>query len=626
MDESLDELLRRSELDQQRHGIEEKARAARERGDLAQAATLWRASLDLAQRAGDGFTQGYVEGQLADVLIEAGQTHAAKQVLEASLAAGNFIPFASSLLTDLYMEEGAFEDAFRVQRRSWILSAERVHGNGMPMPDPTPQIVSFAKWWKDSGAEAPIILAENWAQEAQSREAWFAVRHERAQWLEKGDSTAAALELYLELIREGTRHDATYTRAMVLLDRAKRTQESLDLARAALGIGLSASLEEQARKRIARLEKKGAEPATRGARAGARASKSLVPAFSVRTGERNLRWVGQVEITGGISTMVATPEGVFIMGGTEFGLWWSAGGTTEALRLRAIPKRTQLFLGQAAALVSDEGKVSEGAARVEIVGQDWTTAASFSLPGVTSEVAQTSWGLAIGCRTGSLYALDWSGHLRWRFDLPQDPDASAYGRACPYLVSNAETDGVVFSTHGEVYALNVRGEVGWKWQVPAHSTQHVDGPISVIMTGGDSVSALQATRDGGALIASMSGDVYRVNGKGKVVWSIAIGHNTSQLLTDEQDQLVAVAHARGVNFVDGSRRQSTVMASQRWLRVARSLDGQTTLVREGKLLHVLDASGRESSVVEFSRPISEAAFVGSRIVVAAGKLISFEVA
>src|ERR1044071_8555939 len=124
-------------LDHQRLPIEEKARRAQADGDLARAAALWTQSLDLARRGGEDMSRWYVEGQLADVLIKSGQIEEAKHLLEVSLRAGNDLPFAHSLLTDIYMEQGAFDDAFRVRHKAWQSVSKRAERNGMPQFDPS---------------------------------------------------------------------------------------------------------------------------------------------------------------------------------------------------------------------------------------------------------------------------------------------------------------------------------------------------------------------------------------------------------------------------------------------------------------------------------------------------------
>jgi len=615
VDDELNALERRMQLDRQRLPVEEEARQAQAGGDLVRAAALWTRSLDLARRGGDDVSRWYVEGQLADVLIKSGQVGEAKQLLEASLRAGNDLPFAHSLLTDIYMERGEFDDAFRVRHDAWRIVSKPAERNGMPPINPSAQIVAFAKWWKATGSDRPIALAEKWAEEAQARGAWFAVRHERAQFLEKQDASAAALELYLDLVRQGSKHDATYTRAMILLDRAKRSEEALALARAIPGVGLSASLEEQAQKRIARLEAKGKAQSGATAR-GPKQPKAVVPAFSVRSGEV-LCW-SQVELKGGVSSILPIPNGVYATGSTEPALWWIATGASEPIRLRAIAKRTRLHLSHGAALVTDDGTVKEGRARVEVLGPDWSTITSIDLPGVTSEVAPTSWGIALGCRAGGLYAVGLDGVVRWRFDLPERSEASPFGRACPYFVSSVAADGtVVFSSYADVYALTGQGRVAWTWRLP--SSPSIGGLVSLSMP--VSVSAIHATRQGGAWIASQDGGVFHVNSHGKLTWSTNVGGNVSQLLLDREDSLAAIGHSGGVTVIGAHGALSTIVESKHWPRVARSTDGRCLVTIEGKVLNLFDGTGRRGAVVEFSRTISDAAFTAEHIVIAAGKLV-----
>lgn len=622
-DDDLDELERRMELDRKRLPIEEAAREAQASGDLANAARLWRESLALAER-GDGVSRWYVEGQLADVLLKSGDVTAAKDVLEQSIQSGSDIPFAHSLLVDIYMGERAFEAAFRVHHSSWRSISERARRNGMPSIDPSPQIIAFAKWWKDTKSEKPIDLAEKWADETKARDALFAVQHERARFLEEQGAEAAALELYLSLVQQGSKVDSTFTRAMILLDRTKRSDEALALARSIPGRGLSAALEEKARKRVARLEAKLAKPKGRTSR-GEKAPKAIVPAFSIRSGASSLRWVSQVEIKGGIQSIIAAPGGLYATGGTEQALWWIEQDSVAPVRLRSIPKRTTfLRLSHGPALITDEGTVKDGRAHVEILGPDLAPVATAELPGITSEVAPTTWGVALGCRAGGLYAIDSTGVLRWRFDLPDEADAPSYSRPCPYFVGSAASDGsVVFSSFANVYALTSQAQVLWRWRLPSQE-QSIGGMLVLSMP--TSVSAIRATRDGGAWLASQDGRIFRVDNRGKTTWSGHIGHNVSQLLLDKDDRLAAVSHAKGIAFVEGDAgsRLTTAVQSQHWLRVLRGDDGRTYLATKDKTLSVFDEAGRVRAAIEFSRKITDVIITDRRVAIAAGKLVVFE--
>jgi hypothetical protein len=622
MDE-FEELQRRIQLDRERRPIEEQARHAHERGDWEQAITLWKRSCDLAVRGGDEISRWYVEGQLADVLIKAQRIAEATHVLETSVAAGNDLPFAHGLLVDLCMQQRRYADACRIQRESWRSTSARAEANGMPPIDPSPAIIRFAKWWKDTDSAEPIALAEQWANDARARDARFAVRHERAAMLEKTGDVPAALELYLELIREGSKHDATYTRAMLLLDRAKRGDEALELARSILGRGLSASVEEQARKRIVKLEARVSKQREPKGRQAKTATKAQVPSFSIRAGDSSLTWLGQIELKGGFSSIVPTDTGVFATGGTQPALWWIEEGAQAPVHLRAIDKRTRLFRGTGLALVTDEGTVSEGGARIELVASDWKTAATLTLPGVTSEVAIARWGIAVGCRAGGLYGVGWNGVLRWRFDLPMQPDESSFARPCPYYLSSApDIGGVVFSSFANVYAITEDGALAWEWRIPAPPAVQVHALVGTQMPTA-SVSCLRATRDGGAWVCTQSGGIFRLDGRGRVTWTSRTEANIADLLADVEDRLVALAHSGGVALANASGALHTVIASSARRTLARSEDGRLLLVTEGKVVKLLDASGAVRAVVEFSRAIAGAEFWGTRIVVAAGKLEAF---
>ena len=616
----LDDLERRVAFDQQRLPIEEAARKARERGDLTAAASLWQQAHALAVAYGDAISRWYVDGQLADVLIELKREAEAKTVLEASLAAGNDLPFAHSLLVGIYMGQGAVDEACRVQQNAWRTITLRAEKNGMPRIDPSPQIIAFAKWWKTTTEPRPIELAENWARDANAREAWFVVRHERAQWLEKSNQSEAALALYLELVQHGTRHDATYTRALLLLERAKRHAEAMALARSIPALGLSAALEERARKTVARVDAS-AKPKTSKA---PRAKKPVVPAFSIRAGEAAVRWLGQVDVKGGAHAIAARADGLFLTSaGTAPGLWWLAQGSDEPTYIRPIPKRAQLCGGHQLALVSDEGTVKDGSARVELIDRSGATIAALPLPGVTSEIATTSWGLAIGCRAGNLYGLGWDGTLRWRFDVPQTAETSAFGRPCPYFVSSKAAT-VVFSSFQDVHALREDGKAVWRWRLPPPQEQRI-GAFLTMQGPEASISALRATADGGAWVGSQNGDLFRLNARGQTEWAGKAPGNVAQLVVDEQDRLVGTVHSRGVSLVTPNGVLADVVASTSWPKVTRDSQGRFFLAVDRKTMHLIGPMGSLLATLEFSRTIEDAAIVGDSFVVAAGKLATFKV-
>ena len=626
----MESLEHRYEMEQRRQQLEDQARVANDAGDRPKAERLWRSALELARQSDDEFAVWFVEGQLGELLIESGRVSEATTLLEASLASGSDIPLALSLLVGLYREVRAYEQVARVLRYSWGRSIERSARCGGEPPDPFWQLVGLAKEWKDAGSELPISLAEQWALEAKHQQALFAVRHERSQWLEKQDDTAAALELYLDLIRQGTKYEATFTRALILLERAKRFEEAVTLARSICTMGLSASIEEQARKRIARLEAKAISP-----RSGNRSKKlpsqpkKLIPAFSIRTGGKSLKWVGQVELKGGAKSVLIVPSGVLVTRGADLGLWWIADGTVEPRLLRPAPTAGRLYLGNRTALiVTNEGNVASGSARVEIVDDDWTTIVTQQLPGVATKVAILDWGFAVGCRNGALYAIGQEGSLLWQFHVPSGPDARPFGRLCPYLVSGLLTAGsVVFSSYKDVYALTEGARLAWKWCLPDVEPISIGSGVAVTLgLPGPYVAAVQATREGGAWVASQAGELYRLDARGQVVTSLETGRNTSQFLTDDEGQLVAFAQSGSIAFVRADGGGTRIFKMDSWPQLHRSADGMIVLATEGKMLRIFRPGGELVSLVEFSRTIDAAGFVGSRIVVAANKIVAFEIA
>src|SRR5690606_8147901 len=145
--------------------------------------------------------------------------------------------------------------------------------------------------------------------------------------------------------------------------------------------------------------------------------------------------------------------------------------------------------------------------------------------------------------------------IRWRFDVPESSEPSPFGRACPYFVSSAAPDGtVVFSSYAEVVAVTGQGRVAWTWRIPA--PRSIGGLIVVMPV---SVSAVCATREGGAWIGSQDGGIFHVNGQGMLTWSTNVGGNVSQLVLDREDRLAAIGHSGGISVIGARGDVSTIV-------------------------------------------------------------------
>src|SRR5207253_713997 len=108
---------------------------------------------------------------------------------------------------------------------------------------------------------------------------------------------------------------------------------------------------------------------------------------------------------------------------------------------------------------------------------------------------------------------------------------------------------------------------------------------------GPYVSAVQATREGGAWVASQAGELYRLDGRGQVVTKLETGRNTSQLLTDDEGRLVAFAQSGSIAFLRADGGGTMIFNTDSWPQLHRSADGVIVLATEGKILRIFRPGG-----------------------------------
>lgn len=350
--------------------------------------------------------------------------------------------------------------------------------------------VARAKKGDEATAERWLLRAEGWAVRAGNPAARFAAWGQRGLVIERAGDLARAVSIFESALAAGSTDRLTYTRLLMAYERSKRWGDVLDLARRALGIQQDAAWEEDLRKRILRAE-------ARLSPGRIVAGSNTIPAFSVRHGANRLVTVSQSTIKHGagrvavssdgrsflISAGSAKPDNLTLLNAATSAAVWTKtvhGSSAEVLALRS-----DLFL-----VASDAGRIGDGQAELEFIGNDGRSINMVTLPDKLSEVRAVDDLVVAGCRDGYLYAFDASGRKRWRFLVPSRDDVpfNLMGSVpCPYFVK-LSPDGtrVMFSSWDTVYLIDARGRLQWTWRVTTESKRfHYTVPL------GDRVPAKQ---------------------------------------------------------------------------------------------------------------------------------------
>ena len=463
--------LRRAGRRDDSRAIAQEAIQAEEARRWLDAERLYRRALAAAGSESDEFNLAYLEGRLANALVQQERNSEAKDILEHSLGRPSDvrIPASVSMLVDIYLGERDWQRAETVLRDGIDAQTRREERAGRSRPDPTGSVLTLSGAGVKYADPEPIARAERWASDLGNRELWFAASHRRGQLTEESGDVEGAVAHYRWLADEGSAHEPTHTRLLILLERTGERAEALERATALLGRRWSASFEEQTRKRIQRLQ-------GRLAPRGQKPAKQVIPAFSVREGADMLEWVGQVEVKGGVAAVGRWQDALLVRSGGKDSALFAVPTTLAAPEhLRAMERGSFVVTSPAhdrAVLVTNEGRVADGRATVAGLDTQWRMADTVHLGGVTSEVAAVEWGVGAGSRDGGLYACDWNGRLLWTYRVPSEGDGEAYSRRCPYYVDGAaEVGRIVFSSWSEVMCLEPDGRVAWLWTIPTETRE-----------------------------------------------------------------------------------------------------------------------------------------------------------
>lgn len=436
---------------------------------------------------------------------------------------------------------------------------------------------------------------------------------------ERAGKQDAAMETCSAAIKEGSNDRQTYTRYLMYLEKQKQYEQALPVIERGLKVQHDAAWEANLRKRQQRIRRKaGLTPKD--------AVPKIIPVFSVRHGKKSVSLLHQVKFSPQLANLGVGQQVVYA----------SSGGKTPKLRAWDmedasmlwevdLPERTSGIVTTTDSVVTfaQEGRVGDGATIVRFFDLAGKEISSHKLPDAPSEVVSTSGFVHVGCRDGKLYAFSPRGRRLWSYGVPASSvnEDSAYMRPCPYYVRAAPSQ-VVFSSFSEVFAVDLRGKLRWRWSVPERKSVSRDEYIEVTMILGPAPVRGLATREDGRLTLVTADDtIYElIDGKTKkpfkrkveVLGSVAVDPEGLLWAVGADDQVLLLRNRRPLgrfNAPSGAFVSINSIADR-------------ILAWSGKELTIADTEGKPVANIEFVKRISHAECIDDkRIIVGAGHLV-----
>ena len=436
---------------------------------------------------------------------------------------------------------------------------------------------------------------------------------------EKSGKIEEAAVIFAEAIDEGSTDRRTFTRYLMYLEKEKRYDEALSIIRKGLKIQSDANWELDLRKRKQRIERK-AGKATKGGKT------SVIPIFSVRRGKATIALEHQIKFSPQVTNLVVSNEKAFSVSAgknpkltahnlNDASLFWQV----------ALPEKANGMIVTQNNVVtySQLGRVGDGKTILYFWSKEGTEVSRQELPDSVSVVAGVADRVYAGCRNGELYAFLEGGRRLWSYTVPGSKGKfdSEYMRPCPFRV-RAVNNLVVFSSFENLFALNGRGKLRWKWSVPGRETSTTSGGITITMsTGPSTIGDIAISQQSQHIIVSADDTVYEVyNGKmisqvrkkGKHIGKVTISPDNNIWAFSVNEQ-VYVLHNRKL-----SRRFKAPYGTQ----LSINPSANCLVAWSGRDLFLADLTGKVKAQLEFAKSISDVYCVDNgKLIVGAGQLV-----
>ena len=587
---------------------------------MRDAERAFRRALRTYEKEEDAGGVTYALGRLGHCYEQSGEVEKAIEAYRRAVESETDIPAIYSGLISLLVEQGKLDEAFRVADQ-WQTYGQR-HISG-----PAHQVFTNigARLTREKRYEEAIALLTRTVDAISAQrfpdEHWAAKSH-LGYAHEKAGRIDAAMEFFSAAVKDGSTNRQTYTRYVMYLEKTKQYEQALRVIKQGLGVQRNAAWEADLRKRQQRIGRKAGKVPKE-------ALPKIIPAFSVRRGKKSVSLVHQVKFSPQL-TNLAVGHGM---------VYATSGGKNPKLSAWQIDSAVvvwQLELPEAASGVVatmdgiathvQRGRVGEGATILCFLDLAGNEIASRRLPDVPSEVIAGNGRVYAGCRDGKLYAFSGRGKSLWSYRVPGSSDRqdSVYMRPSPYYVS-AASNLVVFSSFSNVFALDERGGLRWRWCVPERrSTSRSGGTALTISLGLASVRGLAVAADGSRVVVTADDAIYElVNGrisghvkrKGKTLGKVALDPTGAIWAIGADEQVLILQDRKAAGRFDAPPGA----------RLDLDSEADRVVAWAGEELVVASLAGRAIADIEFVNRVSHAECVNNgRIVVGAGHLIILE--
>ena len=428
-----------------------------------------RAGFRAAERRGPPH-QAVAFGALAQFLLEEDRPEDAEHEIQAALA---IVPDDVNLLRSLWRALHLKRDASGVvEVMLHEFKVRNQPSGGWPV----------LCWLADLTArEGEPEFAEELARQAVERAR--SDENAEAHWLavgilgrviERADRTSEAIEVWQSAFERGSRDPLTVNRLSMHLERQRKLVEAVTVVEQAIEQPLPSDVEDQLRKRLercrARLEKR---------------SRRDIPAFSVRTGEREMRLLAQARVSPAVRKLhTAGAIGRSWSLRRNAGVWtkWAIESAAVLERRDDLPRlRTLEFAADGHAIgAAQTGPVDECVTDLGFLSPDGDLVGTNQLPNGLSQISGNSSGSwFVGCRDGGLYAYSVRGEHLWTWQVPGSENYSGYRywRPCPFVVA-ADDQGALVASFDSVYRITNEGELQWSFNLAAQVPQTSGLPAS----------------------------------------------------------------------------------------------------------------------------------------------------
>lgn len=571
----------------------------------------------------DNDTDGvaYALGRMGSCYESSGETNKAVATYRRAVSLGTDIPAIYHGFIGLLVDEGSLDEAFAVANTWQTYGQRHISGSAHQI-----FVGLGAGLTREKRYEEAITLLSRTIEEIAVQD--FPNEHWDAKGrlgyaYEKSGNVDVAVDIFATAIKNGSNNRQSYARYLMYLETQKQYEEALRIIQKGLKLQNDAAWEADLRKRQQRIERKMGKVSNE-------TPFKIIPAFSIRHGKRAVSLLHQIEFSPQITNLAVWSDVAFISTGgksPKLSAWklgdaimdWQV-DLPEAVSGIVVTTQTIMTFTQI-------GRIGEGETILRFFDHVGNEITNERLPDVPSEIVTSNDVVYAGCRDGKLYAFSAQGTPLWSYQVPGSKalQNSDYMRPSPYYVC-ASPNYVVFSSFSDVFALNNRGKLRWRWSVPEKKSASRSGKIIMTMSYGPALVRGLALASGKDRVVVTAGDtVYEVV-DGELNSQVKrSSKNLGRVVLDSTGKIWVFTADDQVLVLDNRKAAGSFVApSHAWLSLNSNAD--RIIAWSGKELSIANFAGKAIARLEFVKRISQAYCADNeKIVVGAGHLVVLDV-